>query len=48
MDEQRLTKSYIQQLCADTGGSLGDLLEAMDNRDKWQERVMEIRADGAT
>ena len=40
--------TYIQQLCADTGCSLEDLPEAMDDRDGWQERVMEIRADGVT
>ena len=29
------TRTYIQQLCADTGYSLEDLLEAMDDRDGW-------------
>ena len=41
-------RTYIQQLCANTGCSLKDLLEAMDTREGWWERVMEIRADGAT
>ena len=36
-----------QQLSADMGCSLEDLLEAMDNREVWQERVRNIRADGA-
>ena len=41
-------RTYIQQLCADTGCSLEDLPEAMDDRERWQERVREIRADGTT
>ena len=43
----RPARTYIQQLCADTGCSLEDLLEAMDNREEWRERVREICADGA-
>ena len=35
----RPARTYIQQLSADTEYSLGDLPGAMDNRDKWQERV---------
>ena len=35
-------RTYIQQLCADTGCSLEDLPEAMDNREGWQERVRKI------
>ena len=38
------TRTYLQQLCTDTGYSLEDLQEAMDDRDKWRERVREIRA----
>ena len=38
------TRTYIQQLCADTGCSLEDLQGAMDNRDRWQKSVREIRA----
>ena len=34
--------TYIQQLCADTGCSLEDLSEAMDNREVWRERVRNI------
>ena len=43
-----LAKTYIQQHCADTGCSPEDLLEAMKDREGWQERVWDIRADGAT
>ena len=31
-----------------SGCSLEDLLRAMDNRDKWRERVREIHAGSAT
>ena len=41
-------RTYIQQLCADTGCSLEDLLEVIDDREGWQERVREICAEGAT
>ena len=44
----RPSRTYIQQLCADTECSLEDLPEAMDDRDVWRERVREIRADGST
>ena len=44
----RLARTYIQQLCADTGHSLKDLLEVMDDREGWWERVREIQADGVT
>ena len=37
-------RTYVQQLCADTGCSLEDLTGAIDDRDGWQERVREIRA----
>ena len=40
--------SYIQQLCADTGCSLEDMPEAMNNREVWRDRVRNIRADSAT
>ena len=32
------SRTYIQQLCADTGYNLEDLPGAMDNRDGWRER----------
>ena len=41
-------RTYIQQLCADKECNLEDLLDAMDNRERWQERVRDIHADGAT
>ena len=41
-------KAYIQQLCEDTGCSPEDLPEAMNDREKWQERVRDIRASGTT
>ena len=41
----RPARTYIQQLCADTGCSLEDLPEAMDNWEVWRERVRNIRAD---
>ena len=44
----RLAKTYIQKLYADTECSLEDPPEAMDDREEWQERVRDIRADGAT
>ena len=50
MDEQRhdvqLGPAYNS--CVNTGYSLEDLLEAIDDREGWRERVRNIRADGAT
>ena len=37
-------RTYIQQLCEDTGCSPEDLLEVMNDREKWQERVRDIHA----
>ena len=34
--------------CVDTGSSPEDLPEAMNDREGWQERVRDIRADGTT
>ena len=34
----RPTRTYLQQLCTDTGCSLEDLQEATDDRDEWRER----------
>ena len=39
---------YIQQLCEDTGCSPEDLPEAMNDREKWRERVRNIRTRGTT
>ena len=44
----RPARTYIQQLCVDTGCSPEDLPEAMDNREKWRERVRDICASGTT
>ena len=41
-------RTYIQQLCEDTRCSLKDLPEAMNDREKWQEKVRDIRATGTT
>ena len=41
-------RTYIQQLCEDTECSPEDLLEAMNEREKWRERVRDIRASGTT
>ena len=38
-------RTYIQQLYADTGYSLEDFPESMDDRDWWRERVREIFAE---
>ena len=40
--------TYIQQLCEDTGCNPEDLPEAMNDREKWRERVRDIRAGGVT
>ena len=44
----RPARTYIQQLCEDTGCSSEDLPEAMNDRAKWRERVRDIRASGTT
>ena len=44
----RPARTYIQQLCEDTGCSPEDLQEAMNNREKWQERLRNICASGTT
>ena len=44
----RPARTYIQQLCEDTGCNSEDLPEAMNDREKWRERVRDIRAGGAT
>ena len=37
-------RTYIQQLCVDTGCSSEDLPEAINDREEWRERVLNIRA----
>ena len=41
-------RTYVQQLCEDTGCSPEDLPEEMNDREKWWERVRDIRASGTT
>ena len=41
-------RTYIQQLCGDTGCSPEDLPESMNDREKWRKRVRDIRACGTT
>ena len=44
----RPARTYIQQLCEGTGCSPEDLPETMDYREKWRQRVRDIRASGTT
>ena len=44
----RQARTYIQQLCVDTGCSLEELPGAMDDREGWRERIRDIRAGGVT
>ena len=44
----RPARTFIQQLCDDTGCNPEDLPEAMNDRDTWGERVRDIRASGTT
>ena len=44
----RPAQIYIQQLCEDTRCSLEDLPEAMNDREKWRERVEDIHASSTT
>ena len=46
--KSRSTSLNIHQLCEDTGCSPEDLPEAMNDREKWRERVRDIRASGTT
>ena len=41
-------RTYIQQLCEDTGCCPEDLSEAMNEREKWRERRRDIRASSTT
>ena len=42
----RPARTYIQQLCEDTGYSSEDLPEVMNDREEWRERVRDIHASG--
>ena len=44
----RPAQTYIQLLCEDMGYSPEDLPEALNDREKWRERVRDIRAGGTT
>ena len=44
----RPARTYIQQLCDDTGCNLEDQPEAMNDRETWRERVRDIRASRTT
>ena len=44
----RPARTYIQQLWEDTGCSPEDRPKAMNDREKWRERVRDIRASGTT
>ena len=44
----RPARTYIQQLCEETGCSPEDLPESTNDRKKWQERVRDIRASSKT
>ena len=44
----RPARTYIQQLCDDTGCNPEDLPEAMNDRETWKERVRNIRASRTT
>ena len=41
-------RTYIQQLCEDTGCNPEDMPEAMNDWEKWRERVRDIRACSTT
>ena len=43
----RPARTYIQQLCEDTGCCPEDLPRAMNDREEWRERVWDIRATSA-
>ena len=44
----RPARTYIQQLCEDTGCCPEDLPRAMNDREEWQERIRDIHATSAT
>ena len=44
----RPARTYIQELCANSGCSPEDLPEAMDDSEGWRKRVRDIRADSTT
>ena len=42
------TRTCIQQLCEDTGCSPENMTEVINDREKWRERVRDIRASSTT
>ena len=44
----RPARTYIQELCEDTGCSPEDQPDSMNDREKWRERIRDIRASGTT
>ena len=44
----RPARTYIQQLCEDTGCCPEDLPRAMNDREEWRERLRDIRTTSAT
>ena len=44
----RPAKTFIQQLCDDTGCNPEDLPKAMNDRETWRERVKDIRVNGTS
>ena len=44
----RSARTYIRQLCEDTGCSPEDQPKAMNYREKWREMIRDIRASGTT
>ena len=44
----RPARTYIQQLCENTGCCPEELSEAMNDREKWRERVRDIHATSTT
>ena len=45
---RRIARTYIQQLCEDTGCSPEGLPEGMNDREEWRERVRDIFANSMT
>ena len=45
---ERPARTYIQQLCEETGCSPEDLPEAMNDKERWRESIRYIRANGTT
>ena len=41
--DDHLEHTYMQQVCEDTVCSPEDLPEAMNDREKWRERIRDIR-----